>query len=233
MKLTWLGHSAFRIETGRAVVLIDPFFTGNPTFPGSIEAAAQGVTHILVTHGHDDHLGDAAAIAAQSGAQVVANFEICQYLAARGAANINPGNSGGSVACGAFDVAFTPAVHSSGTVTEAGGSIYLGNPNGLILKPQDGPSVFHMGDTDIFGDMALIQEFHAPHVGIVPVGDRFTMSGRTAAVAVRRYFQFRAVIPCHYGTFGLLAPDPSDFVAGIEGADTRVLVPVAGQQFEI
>ncbi|OYX69460.1 MAG: metal-dependent hydrolase [Rhizobiales bacterium 32-66-11] len=233
MKLTWLGHSAFRVEMGEAVVLIDPFFSGNPTFPGSIEDAAQGVTHILVTHGHDDHLGDAAAIAAQSGAQVIANFEICQYLAAQGATNINPGNTGGSLGCGDFDVAFTPAVHSSGAMGENGHSVYLGNPNGLILKPRQGRSIFHMGDTDIFGDMALIQEFHEPDVGIVPVGDRFTMNGRTAAIAVRRYFRFEAVIPCHYGTFGLLAPDPSDFVAGLDGAGTRVIVPRTGQAFEL
>ena len=187
MKITWLGHSAFRIEFGSTVILMDPFLTGNPSFKGTVEAASAGATHILLTHGHDDHIGDSVAIAKASNAQIVANYEICLYLASQGASNINPGNSGGAVSCGAFDTVFTQALHSSGTTVD-GKSIYLGNPNGLIIKAKGERTLYHMGDTDAFGDMAILNELHAPKIGIVPIGDRFTMGAKTAAFAVNRFF---------------------------------------------
>jgi L-ascorbate metabolism protein UlaG (beta-lactamase superfamily) len=227
MKLTWLGHSAFRIELPGAVILIDPFLSGNPKFTGTVEQASEGVTHILVTHGHDDHIGDAAGIARATGAQIVANFEICMFLNGQGVENINPGNTGGTIDCDAFSVTLTQALHSSGTVFN-GQSIYLGNPNGIVVRPKDGPVLFHMGDTDVFSDMALIAEIHRPDIGIVPVGDRFTMSGATAAFAVRRFFKFEAVVPCHYGTFDALAPDPSEFIAAMAGSGVRVDAPAIG-----
>lgn len=228
MKLIWFGHAAFRIELSGAVVLIDPFLSGNPKFSGSVDEAAAGATHIVLTHGHDDHIGDAAQIATKTGAQIISNFEICMHLNAQGAQNINPGNTGGTIALGPFSVSFTPALHSSGTIVN-GKAVYLGNPNGIVIKPKDGPSVYHMGDTDLFSDMALIAEIYAPQIGIVPVGDRFTMSGKTAALAVKRYFHFETVIPCHYGTFDLLAPDANAFVAAMHGHKTKVLVPRIGE----
>jgi L-ascorbate metabolism protein UlaG (beta-lactamase superfamily) len=228
MKLTWLGHSAFRIETGDAIILIDPFLSGNPKFTGDVAKASEGATHIVLSHGHDDHTGDSVEIAKATGAQVVSNFEICMFLNARGIANINPGNTGGTIDCGAFAVSFTQALHSSGTIVD-GQYIYLGNPMGIVIKPKEGPSVYHMGDTDIFSDMALINEFHHPKIGLVPVGDRFTMSGKTAAAAVKRYFNFETVVPCHYGTFDLLSPDPSEFLAGVEGSGIKVVVPQIGE----
>jgi L-ascorbate metabolism protein UlaG (beta-lactamase superfamily) len=228
MNVIWLGHSAFRIETGNAVILIDPFLSGNPKFTGDKEKAIAGATHIAITHGHDDHVGDAAEIAKATGAQVVANFEICMFLNGQGAQKINPGNTGGTIDCGDFRLSFTQALHSSGTIFN-NQSVYLGNPNGLVITPKQGPALYHMGDTDIFSDMALIHEIHAPKIGLVPVGDRFTMSGKTAALAVKRFFAFETVIPCHYGTFDLLSPDPSEFVGAMEGASAQIKVPAMGE----
>ena len=228
MNLIWLGHSAFRIELDGAVILIDPFLTGNPKFTGDAEKAAEGATHILLSHGHDDHIGDAAKIAKTTGAQIISNFEICMYLHAQGADNINPGNTGGTIDCGAFRVSLTQALHSSGTVVN-GQSIYLGSANGLVVAPKDGPTVYHMGDSDIFSDMGLIAEIYAPKIGLVPIGDRFTMSGRTAALAVKRFFAFETVIPCHYGTFDLLDQDASHFVAAMDGHATKIAVPRIGE----
>ncbi|MCI0598323.1 MAG: metal-dependent hydrolase [Beijerinckiaceae bacterium] len=231
MKLIWFGHSGFRIELPGAVILLDPFLSGNPKFTGDTKKAAEGATHIVLTHGHDDHIGDAVKIAKAAGAQIISNFEVCMYLNAQGAENINPGNTGGTIDCGAFSASFTQALHSSSTIV-TGQSIYLGNPNGIVIKPRDAPAVYHMGDTDIFSDMALIAEIHSPKIGLVPVGDRFTMSGKTAALAVKRYFNFDTAIPCHYGTFDLLAPDASQFVAEMQGHATKVAVPRIGEVLE-
>lgn len=221
MKLIWLGHSAFRIETGKAVILTDPFLSGNPKFQnsqfkGDVGAATEGTTHIVLTHGHDDHTGDTLDIAKATGAQLISNFEICMFFAARGLSNINPGNTGGTIDCGDFKVSFTQALHSSGTTID-GQYVYLGNPMGIVIEPKDGAVLYHMGDTDIFSDMALIEELHHPKIGLVPVGDRFTMGGKSAALAVKRFFNFDTVVPCHYGTFDMIAPDPSDFIAALGG----------------
>lgn len=227
MKLIWLGHSCFRIETGGAVILIDPFLSGNPKFIGDVAQATAGTTHILLTHGHDDHIGDTVKIAKATGAQLISNFEICMFLQGQGIGNINPGNTGGTIDCGSFAVSFTQAMHSSGTVFN-GQYVYLGNPMGLVITPKEGPTVYHMGDTDIFSDMALIEELHHPQVGLVPVGDRFTMGAKSAALAVKRYFHFDTVVPCHYGSFDVLAPDPGDFIAAM-GEGPKVLVPQIGE----
>ena len=99
----------------------------------------------------------------------------------------------------------------------------------LSSSPKDAPSVYHMGDTDIFSDMGLIAEIHAPKIGLVPVGDRFTMSGRTAALAVKRFFAFETAVPCHYGTFDLLDQDAGQFVTAMQGHATKIAVPRIGE----
>ena len=232
MKLTWLGHSAFRIEAAGKVILIDPFLTGNPSFTGTVDEAGKGVTHILITHGHDDHIGDAAAIATKNKAQVVSNYEICMYLQGKGVENINPGNTGGEVDCGGFKVAFTQAHHSS-AVSGPNGPVYMGNPNGLIVIAQGEPVLYHMGDTDIFGDMALIEEFYKPKIGIVPVGDRFTMGGTRAAWGVKKYFNLTDAIPCHYGTFPIVDATADTFVKGLAGTSTKVHTPKPGESISV
>ncbi|MDZ5696380.1 metal-dependent hydrolase [Chelativorans sp. M5D2P16] len=235
MKITWYGHSAFRIEAGDARILIDPFLSGNPAWDGGWEAAAEGITHVLLTHGHADHLGDSAAILKQSGAMLVANFEICMYLVGQGIAEdkINPGNLGGTVDCGGFTTTFVQAQHSSSFPLDDGTNVYLGNPGGLILHFPREKTLYHMGDTDIFGDMALIQELHRPQIGLVPIGDRFTMGGAVAALACRRFFQYETVIPCHYASFPIVDQSADKFIEGMKGTETNVLVPERGAAVEL
>ena len=228
MKLTWLGHSAFRIELGAAHILIDPFLKGNPRFDLDFDALTAGATHIVITHGHDDHIGDAAEIAQKTGAQIVSSFEVCMFLNGQGAQNINPGNIGGALPCGAFSVALTPALHSSCTMDE-GKPVYLGNPAGVVILPQSGPRVYHSGDTSAFSDMALIHELYQPEIGLLPVGDRFTMDGKAAALAARRYFDFSDVVPMHYGTFPIIDQTPEKFVAAMQGAKPRIHMPAIGE----
>ena len=173
MKITWLGHSAFRIETSGKVLLIDPFLTGNSKFQGSIEQATDGCTHIILTHGHDDHVGDTVDIAKRTGAMVFAVFELAMYLNGKGVEKINPGNPGGTIADSGFDVTFTKAFHSSSTIVD-GKPIYLGNPCGILLR-SEGKTLYHMGDTEIFGDMALVQActmlFCTAYLGLVLIAD--------------------------------------------------------------
>ncbi len=231
MKITWLGHSAFRVDLRDSHILIDPFLTGNPKFTGGLDEAEAGVTHIVITHGHDDHIGDASEIARKTGAQIVANFEVCMYLHGKGAENINPGNTGGVIPCGEFSVALTPALHSASTMID-GQPVYLGNPNGVVLLPEFGLRVYHAGDTAIFADMDLIRELYRPEIGLIPVGDRFTMDGKTAALAAKRFFDFRHVIPMHYGTFPIIDQTPDAFVAAMQGSRARVHVPQIGESIQ-
>jgi L-ascorbate metabolism protein UlaG (beta-lactamase superfamily) len=233
MKVTWYGHSAFRIEAGDATILIDPFLSGNPSWGKGWEGPAEGVTHVLLTHGHNDHVGDALDILKKTGAMLVANAEIAGYFGSKGIERLNPGNHGGTVDCGPFTTTFVQALHSSSFATENGETVYFGNPNGLVLHFSGDKTLYHMGDTDIFGDMALINELHEPAIGLVPVGDRFTMGGAVAALACRRYFKFESVIPCHFGTFPIIEGDASKFVDGMEGSGQKVLTPKIGEAFEL
>ncbi len=235
MKLTWYGHSAFRVEVGNARILIDPYFTGNPSWNRGWEGPAEGVTHVLLTHGHGDHVGDAVEILEKTGAMLVANFEVCMFLVGRGVSQnrINPGNHGGTIDCKGFMTTFVNALHSSSYQGDGGSNTYLGNPTGLVLHFRNEKTLYHMGDTDIFSDMALINELHEPKIGIVPIGDRFTMGGAVAALACRRFFNFETVLPCHYGSFAIIDQDADKFVAGMEGSGVDVKVPEVGGSVEL
>ncbi len=234
MRITWFGHSCFRIESGAAVILIDPFLKGNPTFQASGVAwdqATAGVTHVALTHGHDDHIGDAAEICSLRKAPLFANYELALHVKGTTDIAVQPMNTGGTVAAAEFALTLTQALHSSSS-----GGVYLGNPCGIIIRPavaaDRGKVVYHMGDTDVFAGMGLVNELYQPTIGIVPIGDRFTMGAASAAFACKRFFHFKTVIPCHYGTFpGMLDATASAFAAEMSGH--HVLVPPVGVAQEV
>jgi L-ascorbate metabolism protein UlaG (beta-lactamase superfamily) len=232
MQITWYGHSAFRLDFAGNAVLIDPFFTGNPAFVSDPREAMRGVKHVVLTHGHADHVGDALDIAQQNEATVTTNYDLCMWLAGKGLQKMNPMNTGGTADLGAFSVTMVRADHSSGDIKD-GMPIYLGNPCGVIIKAKGEPTVWHMGDTDIFSDMALLSEIHQPKVAMVPIGDRFTMSPVTAALAVKRFLKVDAAIPCHYGSFPIIEPNADKFVAEMKGHATKVIVPEKGKAFSV
>jgi L-ascorbate metabolism protein UlaG (beta-lactamase superfamily) len=235
MKITYLGHSAFRIETGSAVILVDPFLTGNPAAKASWQEASQGCTHVLLTHGHGDHSGDAFDILKATGAVLVSNFEICMWLNGKGIDNYSPGNHGGRISFPDFDVTFTNAWHSSSDMV-GGVPLYLGNPSGFLIEPkrEQGKTLYIAGDTGLSLDMKLIQELYRPVIGILPIGDRFTMGAEQAAYACRNFFDFRTVIPCHFASFkGFVAEDASKFLEAM-GADAgKVRVMTSGETADL
>ena len=232
MRLTWLGHSAFRLDLAGKVILIDPFLEGNPAFPGDRAAAIAGTTHIVLTHGHGDHVGDTLAVAEETGATVVTNYDLCVFLASQGLQRFDPMNTGGTTKQDGFSVTLVRADHSASMVAQ-GVAHAVGSANGVIIKAPGEKTLYHLGDTDIFSDMALIAELHEPKIGIVPIGDRFTMGARTAALAVRRFFKFETVIPSHYASFPMVAGDANEFVAALAGHDSKVLVPRPGTAVDL
>jgi L-ascorbate metabolism protein UlaG (beta-lactamase superfamily) len=232
MQITRFGHSAFRLDFAGKAVLIDPFFTGNPAFVSDKAAAIKGVSHILLTHGHGDHVGDTIDIAKQTGATVVANYDLCMWLVGKGLEKFDPMNTGGTTEQGGFSVTLVRADHSSGEM-QNGAPVYLGNPCGVIVKAKGEPTVYHLGDTDIFSDMALIAEIHQPKVAFVPIGDRFTMSPATAALAINKFLKVETAVPCHYGSFPIIEPNADKFVAAMKGSAAKVVVPEKGKPFTV
>ena len=219
--ITYLGHSAFLIEGPRRRVIVDPFLTGNPC--ASMSAAEVSCTHVALTHGHEDHVGDTIAIAKANDATIVAAFEICNWAAEQGHGQVSPGNPGGRVPLGGDDwIAFTQAFHSSSYEGR-----YMGMPCGLVLHI-GGRTIYHAGDTDLFGDMVLIGQVYAPDVAMLPIGDRFTMGPELASTAAD-LIGAPVVVPMHYNTWPPIEVDVRDF----KPSTARVCVLAAGESLEV
>lgn len=230
MQIIWLGHSGFRIEIENAVLLIDPWLDGNPTFPTERRAEAlAGVTHIFLTHAHGDHASEAVTLAKETGAAVAAIHELAGYLTRQGAQNVTGFGKGGTLDAGGAKITMVNATHSA-SIDFAGGDAIPGGSAAGFMVAGEGQVIYVSGDTDIMADMDWMADFHKPTIGILSCGGHYTMDMARAAYAARRYFDFKTVIPCHYKTFPILAQDASELKAGLPPSVTviepEVLKPI-------
>jgi L-ascorbate metabolism protein UlaG (beta-lactamase superfamily) len=228
MRLFWLGHSGFRIEIGDQVLLLDPWLSGNPLFDDARRhEAIDGATHILVTHGHGDHTGDALDIARDLKVPVVGIADLLSHWKGRhGIAGIGF-NKGGTVRLGDVAVTMVNAVHSS-SWDGGEGPVYAGAEAGYMIAGE-GKTIYVSGDTDVMADMGVFEDLHHPEIGILCTGGHFTMDMRRAAYAARKFFNFETIIPCHYRTFPLLEQSADTLAAELPGVrviEPEILVPI-------
>lgn len=213
LSITYLGHSGFHLGDGKAAAVIDPFLTGNPLAkqkPGEIVCQT-----VLLTHGHEDHVGDSFEIARRNKAEVIACHEISVWAGEEGLAT-RGANPGGKVTTDWGWAAFTQAFHSS-----SHGGRYLGNPCGIVLR-MGGVTLYHCGDTGLFSDMKLIGEIYRPDLALIPIGDQYTM-GPDLATRAAEMIGAKVAIPIHYKTFPVLVQDASGFRP--KGIEVKELQP--------
>jgi L-ascorbate metabolism protein UlaG (beta-lactamase superfamily) len=234
MTITWLGHSCFRVTLPNGkILLLDPFLTENPATPADCKQV-DSIDLMLISHGHLDHTADAVELAKQTKCRVAGMVELIGWLGSRGVdgSQLHEMNKGGSLRFPdlGVTVTVTHAFHSS-TAEDGPVPVYTGEPTGFVVTLDSGFAFYFAGDTDVFGDMALISELWNPKLALLPIGDRFTMNPRTAAKAVTLMPSLEAVIPMHYGTFPLLtgtAPEFEQQVAST-GSDVAVIVLTPGE----
>lgn len=218
MNIIWLGHGSFRIEIAGQVLLVDPWFTGNPLFPEGRKAeAVDGATHILLTHCHFDHVADVLDLAKDLGVPVVGQYDLMGYWADSEGIETLGFNKGGTVPLGDVAVTMVNAVHSSSFGTPDGpkwGSTECG-----FMIAGEGRVIYFSGDTDVMADMGVFADLHAPDIGILAAGGQFTMDMKRAGYAAKRFFDFKTVIPCHYRTFPILEQSAEVLAAALPGVD--------------
>ena len=230
IRVTWLGHSTFRIAYEDRTLLIDPWVMSNPVCPDDA-GRFENIDVMLITHGHSDHIADAVALGREFQPTVAANFEIIAWLEARGIEHSEPMNKGGTIDVDGLQVTMTHAFHSSTITDEDGNTVPAGEAGGFVVRFPNGFAIYHAGDTAVFGDMKLIGELYAPDLAMLPIGSRFTMDPREAALAVR-LVGAPAVIPIHYGTFPLLTGTPDEFQQLTADDPVEIIVLHPGETLE-
>ncbi len=225
--LTFYGHAAFAVNTFGFKLLIDPFLSGNPVAPVKPEEVE--ASYILLTHGHGDHVGDTIAIAKRTGAMVIGDSEICDWLEEKGI-KTHAQHLGGGFNHPFGYLKLTFALHGAGL--DVAGQACGGNPAGLLLTTKDDQKIYHAGDTGLFGDMRLIGE-EGINLAILPIGDNYTMGPDDALRAVK-FLKPKTVIPIHYDTFPLLRQDAQAWKQRVEAeTDARVVILKPGEQYTI
>ncbi|WP_394188416.1 metal-dependent hydrolase [Paenisporosarcina quisquiliarum] len=217
MYVSFHGHSVVKIKTGDFTILIDPFISGNGLTDLIAENEKPNV--ILLTHGHNDHVGDTVAIAKANDSLVIAPFELAEYLEWQGV-RTHGMHIGGAYQFEFGKVKLTQAFHGSSYVTEKNEIIYTGMPAGILFSAE-GKTIYHAGDTALFGDMKLIGERHPIDLAFLPIGDNFTMGIEDAAYAVE-LLNPQAVVPIHYNTFPPIKQDPNDFKELVKHSNVHI-----------
>lgn len=222
-KLTFLGHSAFLIESRQARLIVDPFLSGNPL--ARMKPSDVKVDYVLLTHGHGDHFGDSLEIARNNNAMIISNFEIATYCQKQGL-KAHPMHIGGARTFPFGRIKLTIAHHGS----SAPDGNYMGSPAGLLIT-LDGKTLYHAGDTGLFYDMKLIGEMNTIDLALLPIGDNFTM-GIDDAVKAAEFLHAKTYVPMHYQTFEVIDADPREFVAKLEAHGFRGKILKVGETLE-
>lgn len=229
MQITFHGHSCVQLQSETSSVIIDPFITGNPV--AKVKADDIKVDYILLTHGHNDHVGDAEQMSKNNEATIIAPFELATYMGWQGC-NVHPMHIGGGHAFDFGHVKLTQAFHGSGLTQEDKQEIiYMGMPSGMLVT-MNGKTIYHAGDTALFGDMKMIGERHSIDLAFLPIGDNFTMGPEDALLAAE-WLQARQVVPIHYNTFPLIKQDAQMFGDTLKSKGIECIVLQPGQSFSL
>lgn len=228
MRLIWMGHGSFRLETEGVALLIDPWLTGNPMLPGDRQAeAVEGASHILLTHAHFDHAADVVSLAKKLGVPVVGQYDLMGHWGETEGIETVGFNKGGTVDLGGVAVSMVNASHSS-TFATPDGPRTGGSECGYMIAAE-GKTVYFSGDTNIMADMEWMGAYYQPQIGVLSAGGHFTMDMKMAAWAANRFFDFERVVPGHYRTFPILEQSAQDLIEGLPGVEVtepQVLVPI-------